>query len=366
MMTDRSHRKQNRAYSILFLFTLIVSFAACRNDIEPLSALHVVGGRDAAAHEYPSVVGLIFRFSGYKDNFEFSTCTGTFIREDVVLTAAHCFVPSREAKQIKLIDVTVFGDERSRKTPLVSTGGAIHPDYNGQAESDLGLVFFPAASAPAVAKLGSRPGKNGDKVHFVGMGVSRWEASWYSIGTKRIGTNVIGSADGMIAITNNFSSPYDVPEPGRSAYSNGDSGGPLFNDQEEIIGVNSMSLVQWTQDPRYYGGLRQYVRYVQMQVPNVTQTKNESFINSTLAEMPINQNQPAPSESGGWCTFGFKACFTFCRPTDGASPTAPGFGKAKIPGYSDQWCRITNAATVANNFKTKIETLPKAVWPKDL
>lgn len=281
-------------------------------------------------------------------------CTGTFIRDDVVLTAAHCNLPVRSYE--KLLDVTVFGPGLSRKTPLVATKTVAQPDYRDY--TDVGLVFFPAGSAPALAKLATVPGKSGDKVRFVGFGRDMFRADTRGLGRKRIGTNVMDNANGLVTITNEFS-PYKTPAPGQSIFIKGDSGGPLFDSQGDILAVVSRSLTLERPHPQI--PLRNYVAHVHMQFPSVTEPRNQTFISGALAEPIVDVSDSILSQAGAWCTTGAKACFVFCDSTARAVSSVSGFGKTKGLDGQDQWCRIADEAAIATSFSAPFESLPKPV-----
>ena len=130
----------------------------------------IVGGEPTS--EWPSTVALLEDLgSGYAEFF----CSGTLIRSDVVLTAAHCLSAATP-------DLVYFGtapfDEGAGGTfvPVADVIG--HPGYTGEfredddAWNDMALVFL-AEEAPVVPipeRVGTQGPGIGSTVWYVGFG----------------------------------------------------------------------------------------------------------------------------------------------------------------------------------------------------
>lgn len=105
----------------------------------PRSVYHdrIVGGKPAVAGAWPGAVAIAVD-SGRP------YCTGSLIRSDVVLTAAHCMP---HVGDLALADSTSLADA----TPLVITSSRIHPQYDNYTNDfDVAVLRLhaPAKSAP--------------------------------------------------------------------------------------------------------------------------------------------------------------------------------------------------------------------------
>lgn len=137
----------------MYLGILSTLLFSCGNSGNQDSNVNIVNGISDTG-QYPAV----FQFeSDYGDK-----CTGTFVSNDVVFTAAHCLQifnkdPARISyKGIKAIDYMV------------------HPDYNPTTSSfnDVGFIKFPPNTAPATLNITSQTVAFGQSVVMVGYGYS--------------------------------------------------------------------------------------------------------------------------------------------------------------------------------------------------
>jgi len=355
MFKKGSERRANLAGTVLLSFGIATALGGCHGDKQSLSSPNVIGGQDVV-DGYPATVGLLFRWSGYGRVFDFSLCTGTFIRDDAVLTAAHCVTP--EHSYDKLLSVTMFGPGLPNNKPLLATKTIAYPGYQNGPTYDLAIVFFPKGSAPAIAKIAKSEAQKGEKVSFVGFGRQHFSRNDYGTGIKRIGTNVVDYPNGLVSITERFS-PHQEARPGHSASGKGDSGGPLFDAQGNIIAIVSHTLELEQPHPQIPG--RKFVDYVHMYLTSVVDAKNANFINNALAEPLVTSRESTMSQTGSWCTAHFKACFVLCSPADRLSTTALGYGQSKDPGGASVWCRVADGTAISTMFKTRAEDLPKAL-----
>lgn len=355
MLNKGRARRANLGGTVLLTLSIAMTWVGCHGEKPSLSSPNVIGGQDVV-DGYPATVGLLFRWSGYGRVFDFSLCTGTFIRDDAVLTAAHCVTP--EHSYDKLLSVTMFGPGLPNNKPRLATKTIAYPGYQNGPDHDLALVFFPKGSAPAIAKIAKSEVKKGEKVSFVGFGRQYFSQNNYGTGIKRIGTNVVDSPNGLISISEGFS-PHQEARPGHSVSGKGDSGGPLFDAQGHIIAIVSHTLELEQPHPQIPG--RKYVDYAQMYLTSVVDAQDANFINNALAEPLVTSRESTMSQTGSWCAAHFKTCFVLCSAADKLTAKAPGYGQSKDPGGATVWCRVADDTAISTMFKTRAEDLPKAL-----
>jgi len=226
----------------------------------------VAGGNDIPSSQYPGVVEFRTDFSSVFQD----TCTGTFIRDNVMLTAAHCVWMQRPVAPGKPTG-TILGDGkydpnedlmdslRNRRNPYAGEAEAIASDpgsrrvtyaaYGGRPVSsscymiprgwgfesggpgskyDIALVFFDKKEAyPAVMDLYAGNLAKGDRITMVGFG---WNKKAFGDShKKREGTNAIAEItdDGMIY---SWSPSDTAPANDAVGLREGDSGGPALKD----------------------------------------------------------------------------------------------------------------------------------------
>jgi MYXO-CTERM domain-containing protein len=158
-------------------------------------------------------------------------CTGTLITPRVVLTAAHCL-------SIEVFFGSQVGGFAGTFIPVVD--GLAHPEWTeDELPNDIGLLAL-ASDAPALpARLPTQAfdqvAEGGMAVRVVGYGFDSAETDGNtSNGIKREGT----------AMVDGFDADSVYLSPGPSATCSGDSGGPLFiqeNGVDVIAGINSRS-----------------------------------------------------------------------------------------------------------------------------
>lgn len=164
------------------------------------SSIKVIGGEVIDDTDYPYVVGL--EMDGGK-------CTGTFVSDTTLITAAHCVVDTET--------VTVM------ENSAVSTKIMFHRKYDdslSQQQYDLAVVLFPTGSAPAWTSLVSAPFEEGDEATIIGYGCTDWKKR-RSSGVRRLGTTyVVDVNEETGVIKSNLR--------GGASVCPGDSGGPLL------------------------------------------------------------------------------------------------------------------------------------------
>ena len=189
------------------------------------SAIKVTNGQRTV--QLPAVVRIT--------NIE-GSCTATFIRANVLLTAAHC-VNDRNipvvVKQLEVASKNIF----------------VHPNYVGASKdpNDVALVFFPDSVSDQFLSLNYNLPAPGDTVQLIGFGDNQFAGqndeldSTGSNGIKRTGFNQVEQVgDGKITVVGQRSAnapDSESPDGKLSSVAHGDSGGPLVSKSGEIIGV---------------------------------------------------------------------------------------------------------------------------------
>ena len=211
------------------------------------SNVKVSNGKVIGEADYPSVVMLYDKTKG-------AMCTGTFIDDSTVLTAAHCSMGGSVIDKSGKVDLTIsyvrMIQGKEKKMELIANSVAVYrnPRWDGMSKLqpvnglDLGIIKFPAGTAPATSKLRDRGAQKGDKVTIVGFGLNYVpsgpsDMDPESAGIKRMGTNkVSGLMRGFIQF---FGKGKTTDASGNDANASaGDSGGPLFIDGE-LAGITS-------------------------------------------------------------------------------------------------------------------------------
>lgn len=218
------------------------------------SDLKIVNGLEVPEETHPAV-------------FWLGNCTGTFVSDNTLLTAAHCIGSSNTVRIRRRINATSLKVKVHPKTQVTGRLGAY----------DIAVVVFPDNTAPAVVSVKTSPVKPGDEALFVGYGRN---SSSGGSGVKRVGRNKVRSIDGGKTIvssrsTSNPNSGEDV------SVAPGDSGGPLFINGA-IAGITS-----W------------HSNYSRSGHANLTAEPNQEFLRAAISELGARFQMDNQPQSGG-------------------------------------------------------------------
>lgn len=226
---------------------------ACGSAQEQDSNTKITNGIVIPASEHPAVVAL--DLIGY---YSSGKCTGTFINDSQVLTAAHCVQNKNYVRTVidgRTVDATKY---------------TIHPDYSWlpnpeKSSADIAIVEFPAGTSSNFIPLASDAPLAGDQIRIVGYGntkvhntidytISPW-GGFYSTGLttsggdgqKRLGMNSLDRREnGELVFVGEFETQAGR-EGVNSGAAQGDSGGPMLvavDGTWNLVGVTSMGRVK--------------------------------------------------------------------------------------------------------------------------
>ena len=227
---------------LLVVSILVMSFclvAACQKR-NPAADLKVTNGIVATASEFKNVVELSGRVL-IGGSMASSYCTGTFISKRVLVTAAHC-AKGHDTSGIEKQPRIYYNGKAAE---LYITHPYKEWDKSPSAKIDLAIAVFKDDTAPSnvFAKVSLAKVSKDDEVTIAGFGVNDAnDTAHVSSGIKRYGYNVVDAVKpGEIVVRGVVSG---VNADGKdSATGIGDSGGPIFNDNGEIIAVTSAGLI---------------------------------------------------------------------------------------------------------------------------
>ena len=227
-------------------FTAILAPVQCRTTHSPQSSVKIVGGLvDDLA--FPATVGINVLDSAQD---LLMICTGTFIRDDLLLTAAHCVTSPRAATFSIYSKVSPLDRSRPSSNTVI-----VHPLYDGPITGsaipyDLAFIKFPKETLPvhmaAPFTQADSPPDVGSAVTMVGYGESRPSWEWAPVGKRLVGRNMVASISRVMG-------PFtmiDVSTKGtdRAATSYGDSGGPLYSADGKLIGITQSGIHHEAED----------------------------------------------------------------------------------------------------------------------
>lgn len=224
-----------------FSFCLLSTFA-CKSTNKLDSQLDVTNGILSQNNEYKAVM-LLMTDSG--------KCSGVFVNDHQYLTAAHCV---RDAKEVKVGEPRLGAPLFGNKVLATAESWVIHPQFKSDADSryDLAIVRFPkGTSMLGKITINTQGVQLAQQIVIVGYGNSAIERQvqdgqtvQYGQGFKRYGTNKIEDKSGGLLRFLGVLSEKDAErrnfKAGQKVLSaEGDSGGPMLNANNEIVGISS-------------------------------------------------------------------------------------------------------------------------------
>lgn len=237
----------------LVMFSSLLTLTACGNSSS--SDLKVTNGQIIAENDRPEVVNLYRRVYQNGQLKGGSTCTGTWIGKNTILTAAHCTGdgPSDADGKVQDVEIVVFEvtDHATmpKKTKLVTKVLESYRNKQWEAKKafnryDLAILKTADKAADerprGEARLSQMAPVKGEAIEIVGYG-------YYDMSTfgkkgddqKRVGRNKIAEVrDGFINIVGEVKDKTGGATGEGASAGNGDSGGPMFR-KGEMIGVAS-------------------------------------------------------------------------------------------------------------------------------
>lgn len=211
----------------------------------PQTKISLIGG-DVNLVQYPAtfVIGMY-----YEDNTLASSCTGTFVGTDRLVTAAHCVAD--ESKKIASIGFAREYEGLRAANVIRTKSWVMHPDYIAKnpnmtdaTKNDLMFVFFPAGTYTQnpFAKFATKPAVANDAITLLGYGSTRVEPTdinkTFNVGTRKLGQTTIEeiySPGGDAIFWSKLASAESAGD--KPGIGHGDSGGPIYNAAGEITGL---------------------------------------------------------------------------------------------------------------------------------
>jgi len=197
------------------------------------AAAQIVGGSETDGFE--ATVALLQDLGGGSANF---FCSGTLIRPDVVLTAAHCLIYEP--------DFVYFGPEPFGGGGIYVDGAGfeIHPDWDGLVDgppdSDIAVVFLDAPvvfAAPVRERIDDLSSLSSGSVLYVGFGTNQVGGEEDDV-IKRMATSDVDEVYSDLLLTS--------PDDGAPCF--GDSGGSAYTGTGATLRVAGVTSFVMSED----------------------------------------------------------------------------------------------------------------------
>jgi hypothetical protein len=206
----------SRVRNLNFFFAVVAAglsafLGGCQAPIRDGAKPRIIGGEDAGQDTLTWIVRMSIDGAGL--------CTGSFVSPTTLITASHCvrsgskvFIPRYEVSSVKVVEFPGTTDKVE--------------------QNDLAIVLYPPHTAKKWSRISSSQPKVGEKVNMLGYGsCTEWNGP--DSGTRRCrGTNKITS----LGVNQGF---IRTEQSNGVTVSPGDSGGPMYRDDESIVGIAS-------------------------------------------------------------------------------------------------------------------------------
>jgi hypothetical protein len=250
--------------------TVIVTVIACNGsrDVPGTggSELLIVGGEATGANEYPSVVRLTVQEATPTSPEQI--CTGVIISHRTVLAASHCIKKlTTTSPNGSYHFIAVEAGATRTKTAINSAFAVTYKEPLGVknipenhvaldlAVLDFGANAFQLSSYP---KIATRPPQVGENLTLVGFGATSFKEGEGTTGNLNKGQNTLkfyDQEDGYIMLSSRLDAQ-GIPEGALAAP--GDSGGPLFDSQGNLMGIGSALNLQTSVATNFFVDLTSY------------------------------------------------------------------------------------------------------------
>ncbi|MCX6109766.1 MAG: trypsin-like serine protease [Proteobacteria bacterium] len=236
---------QRRSLHYVALSVAAAAFACKTTTVHSDASVKVIGGSEDYTTN-PAAIGLLM--TGGMGTF---LCTGAVVRDDLVVTAAHCIVDFKSKVVKPFFDLSDDANSPALfQRGLSSSSFLVFPTYSAantaliSLNSDIAFIVFPKgtfADYPQ-AKFASQGVAVGDVVTMVGYGQTAFHDHGSNPQKKRFsGTNQVAEINHSVADAILLKSA--VLSETTAATGQGDSGGAVFNTSGEIIGISNANAM---------------------------------------------------------------------------------------------------------------------------
>lgn len=295
---------------------------------EQSSETQIIGGQ-VASQDYSFFAGLADAGS------EFIFCGGSFLRDDVVITAAHCV--NNTSQKLQVIRHLKNADDFSDTMKIPVKAVSVHPEYSNDSPSldyDIALLFLDDTVGTNSAldrsgikiKRGERFLQEGENLSVIGFGNTTTVGYLKNQELMEVDVPVVG--DTLCSKSYDINKKQQICagemlEGGRDSCQ-GDSGGPLFKQvgtEFELFGI-----VSWGQGCAQPGnpGVYTDVRYF------------SDWIDETIAVVTTEANRPVADLISNYCYQGLKQTDFESFPNLGTSQETLEYQLQSITPIKDQ------------------------------